>query len=1040
MALRTTTREMKVTAVTCAALALPGVAAAQVDPLLFLKRTKPNVVLVVETTERMQRDARSPDDYLDPYVYTRSGTAHETPLGVSAVNTSAHYRRKFRSLVHDDNAITRRLNADDIEVVGDLTVEFGEFEWMSRLGVARRALSAVVAANKDVVRFGIVKTRQTSAQIVDLDDVNVRAVSQKMPTDTGEDFEWHLRVGRVSAFTSNGSTSTPSAVAVVQPESGNAAVLAKLALHPREVGALIPAGADDADTTDAPIDTMLIDAKAEAVRLAAADSECRNTVVVLIVGGARGNTSSGNVETEASEFLNIGANHRVPVYVIAVAPDAFGETQLQNIARNSGGLFTKITSAMVSATPPGQPVPGLVKAMNLAVQHAFASTADFDTDPTAALPIGPSTEFQVTSPIIGTVNLEGASDITGAALINSTIEDPDTHVKIPQQSNLLVTAGFSLPGFGGTLRGFRVYRPEADESHPSHFKFVGDGTRLWVARTPASAATRNIYTALPDGSMVAFTAANAAALSPYLKTADAVGLIEVVRNQPLGAIIGSTPAVMDVPSLDPPPDTEYPAFSEANRNRRSIIWVGANDGMVHAIDARLGVEVWAFIPFNLLPKLHTLQNGQAVGDFHFFADGSPKVSDVKIDGQWRTYLVVGQGAGGTFYQAFDVTLPNMENTVPATSDSESAVLSYFATPTSVPLSWAFPKYSSFDATRAPYGDLAPTADPVEKTVGETWSDPAIGQIETGSGPYAVLTGSGFLKYSVQQQANRGGTVAGTTFYILKIETGEVLASRSVGSDNLAETVDNCVTAGDCTFLKNALQADALATGPADMPFITTAYIGDLDGRIWRFDIELNAALAPAITGPTKLFDSQGQPNVSSLVTVNVGGTKRYLFQATGSDILPTTGVNQIYRLAVVLDNGAVGENVASIPLEPTDNENDDEKVTSFPAVAGDIVFFTTTTFRPQAPCAAPDANLYAFTFAGGPAYDTNNDGTITRGAAGDSTRVRTTTAARATAPFIADQHLVFAAGNNLELFGDPEDFNNGVGQAGIRILSWRDVP
>jgi len=57
----------------------------------------------------------------------------------------------------------------------------------------------------------------------------------------------------------------------------------------------------------------------------------------------------------------------------------------------------------------------------------------------------------------------------------------------------------------------------------------------------------------------------------------------------------------------------------------------------------------------------------------------------------------------------------------------------------------------------------------------------------------------------------------------------------------------------------------------------------------------------------------------------------------------------------------------------------------------------------------------------------------------DSTRIRTTTGSRATAPFIVDQHLVFGTGNGVEMFGDPQDFNNGVGQAGVRILSWREV-
>ena len=54
-----------------------------------------------------------------------------------------------------------------------------------------------------------------------------------------------------------------------------------------------------------------------------------------------------------------------------------------------------------------------------------------------------------------------------------------------------------------------------------------------------------------------------------------------------------------------------------------------------------------------------------------------------------------------------------------------------------------------------------------------------------------------------------------------------------------------------------------------------------------------------------------------------------------------------------------------------------------------------------------------------------------------------TLAGRATAPFIVDQHLylgtVGANGTNIEAFGDPEDFNNGVGQVGVRILSWREI-
>ena len=53
---------------------------------------------------------------------------------------------------------------------------------------------------------------------------------------------------------------------------------------------------------------------------------------------------------------------------------------------------------------------------------------------------------------------------------------------------------------------------------------------------------------------------------------------------------------------------------------RSVIYAGANDGMLHAFDAGSGQELWAFIPPDLLPKLKNL-TGNSI---EFFVDGSPK--------------------------------------------------------------------------------------------------------------------------------------------------------------------------------------------------------------------------------------------------------------------------------------------------------------------------------------------------------------------------------------------------------------------------------
>ncbi len=300
----------------------------------------------------------------------------------------------------------------------------------------------------------------------------------------------------------------------------------------------------------------------------------------------------------------------------------------------------------------------------------------------------------------------------------------------------------------------------------------------------------------------------------------------------------------------------------------------------------------------------------------------------------------------------------------------------------------------------------------------------------------MLAGSGFLRRSVELLANRAGARGGRTFYALDVEDGSVLASRDVGADTNGEDDDSCRTANNCSRIKNALQMDPVATGASDSRFISTAYIGDLDGKVWRFSLSMSGTTL-TMPAPTALYSAGAQhPLFSSMATVNVGGSKQYIFIGTGSDLLPSNGVNHSYSMLVLLDNGGSASKTAEVLLAKTDLVNPDEKITAFPAVAGDIVFFATQTINPAAPCSPFTANLYATTFTGGPAYDTNASGSLS---SADSTKVFSVANARASSPFISDQHLVFAAGNKLEMFGDANDFNNGVGQAGVRILSWRLV-
>jgi hypothetical protein len=842
---------------------------------------------------------------------------------------------------------------------------------------------------------------------------------------------------------------------------------------------LVPASYGDVGYEDRPLSHALDDAKAAAITAitndTAANRVCRNTVVVLITSGKDDGDATYRSTHDpigiAKTFLSVsaaGVTRRVPIHVVGVKPIATEEAQLKSIASASGGVYTS-----------AQSVKDVTKAINYAVQHGFARFTDFEA--------GTTSEFINVSPIVGTVNLKNANSATGAALPNTDITANPGGQALPQRSNMMITAGFSLPGFEAQLRAFRTYKPVADTTQPTGWKFVNDGTRLWpdldgrpqlagLGRTVADPNDRNIFTYIPNGSgggtVVAFDSSNTATLESHLGTTgtDTTALINLVRAQPLGAIIGSTPALMDPPSLDPPPDDDYGrvdatgTFAGDHKNRRAMIFFGANDGMIHAVDARTGYEVWAFIPYNLLPKLRTLSDGQPVEQFDYFVDSSPKVAEVKLNGVWRSLLLIGQGPGGTFYQAFDVTDAGMG--VDPELDGYSAVsamLDKFDAPNeSISFKWAFPNYSHFDPSYTQvftvtdgtpggkvklFGDVNGSATYAEKTVGFTWSDPAVGPLTATRSVNAVIVGSGYFPPIEDLIPTRGvsGPRAGNALYLIDADTGELIGNSSGGSCTtiLSGSGSNkgCVNVGDVSNgRKNTLQADpsASASGAGDF-VVKKAYLGDSDGKYWRFDFTSDGTISAR-----QMVDT-GAPIYASSALLAVGSADLYMFFATGSDMLPASspGGSGTFRLYGLKDQGTsaltkFAQSLATVTAG-TGCLATGERPSAAPSVAGDIVFYTTTTESAATPCGNFTAKLYGLTYAGGAAYDSNNNGKIDT----NENPVALSTTGRATAPFIVDQHLFFATtgtdGTNLRVLGDPEDFNNGIGQVGVRILSWREV-
>ena len=190
-----------------------------------------------------------------------------------------------------------------------------------------------------------------------------------------------------------------------------------------------------------------------------------------------------------------------------------------------------------------------------------------------------------------------------------------------------------------------------------------------LSTTPA--ANRTIYTVV-GGNREAFTKSNGAITNAMLgaaSTAEHDKIIDFIRGidsydldgngnsteeRPwkLGDIFHSTP-VLVTPPVRPLSDASYQAFKTAMASRTKVLVAGANDGMLHAFRESDGVELWAFIPPDVLDNLKTLADTGS--DHQFFVDSSPIAMDIKVGSAWKTIVMFGLRRGGPQYYALDIT-------------------------------------------------------------------------------------------------------------------------------------------------------------------------------------------------------------------------------------------------------------------------------------------------------------------------------------------------------------------------------------------------
>lgn len=265
------------------------------------------------------------------------------------------------------------------------------------------------------------------------------------------------------------------------------------------------------------------------------------------------------------------------------------------------------------------------------------------------------------------------------------------------------------------------------------------------------------------------------------------------RDSRLGDIINSNIWLTGKPSRMSFEHNGHATFRSTYASRTPTLYVGANDGMLHAFDATTGTERLAYVPLAAYPNLreYTL----ASYGHKYFVDGHPFSGDADVSfttatttvADWRTLLVSGLGGGGRGYFILDVTSPGAFSTASLVIDK------------------SFP--GSVTSTTTEKNDIGhiyslPVVDPVSGSRSEQI-------VKLNNQRWAVVMGNGVNSYN---------------------ERPVLLIQYLDGDRSLKRIIANSTTGGG-----NGLSAPRLidinGNGTMDI-----AYAGDLLGNVWKFNL------------------------------------------------------------------------------------------------------------------------------------------------------------------------------------------------------------
>ena len=371
-------------------------------------------------------------------------------------------------------------------------------------------------------------------------------------------------------------------------------------------------------------------------------------------------------------------------------------------------------------------------------------------------------------------------------------------------------------------------------------------TPLWNASTQLNGQTASSrvilsYNPLSGGAGIPFEWASLNATQQGLLTSNSLDYLRgdksneqsnggTLRNRAytLGDIVHSAPEYVGPPNRLFPDTLEtapYSAFKTTYTAREPIVYVGANDGMLHGFDANTGIEKIAYVPSTVYSNLASLSS--PTYSHKFFVDGTPTSRDVFYGGNWHTVLVGGLNGGGQGIYALDITNPA--------------------------------NFTEGNAASLVLWEYTDTTDTDGQDLGYTFSAPTVGKMNNSQ--WAAIFGNGYNNTQVDSAVS---TTGNAVLYIRNIQTGAKIVTLDTGVGMAQDPTG--------ANRPNGLSTVALVDANGDYT-VDYIYAGDLFGNLWKFDVHTTN---PALWTVAK---SNATTNAPLFVATDASGNRQPITSA-----------------------------------------------------------------------------------------------------------------------------------------------------------------